>query len=133
MTDRRDDADELPPRLQRDLRRLLGAAPRLPESLTAALVQAARRELRPRRQWRPWLLSSAAAAAVLLAVWACRPRSVREDFDGNGRIDVVDAYRLALALQRREQVPARFDLDGDGRVDRDDVRAIATRAVAVRG
>src|SRR5262245_56063560 len=127
--------DELPPALQRDLRRLFGPAPRIPPSIGDALQRAARRELRPRpiRRLRPWLVAAGAAAALLLVRRQRLPPTAGEDFDGNGRIDVLDAYRLALALQRGDAVPARCDLDGDGRVDRRDVDAIAARAVRVHG
>jgi hypothetical protein len=56
-----------------------------------------------------------------------------EDFDRSGRVDVLDAYRLALALDRGERVPTTFDLDGNGAVDRGDVDRIAIRAVSIRG
>ena len=126
--------DELPQALQRDLRRLFGPAPEFPASLADALLRTARRELRRQPvRLRPWLLAAGAAAALLLVTLQLLPRTAREDFDGNGRIDVLDAYRLALALQRGEAVPARCDLDGDGRVDRRDVDAIAARAVRVHG
>jgi hypothetical protein len=140
MTELHDDPDpQLPAALQRDLRRVLGAEVRIPESVHAALAAAARRRrLRPR--WRrPVLLAAALLLLVPMAALLLprgKPAAVqlaREDFDGNGRVDVLDAYRLALALQRGESVPPAFDLDGDGRVDARDVDRIAARAVRIRG
>jgi hypothetical protein len=77
--------------------------------LDAALSAAARRR-RLRPVWhRPLLV--AAAAAVLLALpvaWTLsRAALAREDFDGDGRVLVLDAYRLSLALQRGERVARR--------------------------
>jgi predicted nucleic acid-binding protein len=135
-----DDELHLPEALQRDLRTAFGTQVRIPAALDEALYAAARRrQLRP--VWRR-ALPIAAAAALLLALPLLlrgpgtlhEPAPVaREDFDGNGRVDVRDAFRLQLALQRGDAVPATFDLDGDGRVDRADVDRIAAAAVRVHG
>lgn len=135
-----DDPDlGLPAALQRDLRGLLGAQVRIPPSVDSALAAAARRR-QPRPVWqRPVLWAAAAlllAAPLLVLLPPRRPVPVqvaREDFDGDGRVLVLDAYRLALALQRGDTVPAAFDLDGDGRVDARDVDHIAARAVRIGG
>jgi hypothetical protein len=141
MTTPSDDPEpRLPDALQRDLRRAFGAEVRIPESVHAALTAAARRRrLRPRWQ-RPVLLAAAALLLMVPLVARLLPRSkpvpaplAREDFDGDGRVDVLDAYRLALALQRGQRVPPAFDLDGDGRVDARDIDRIAGRAVRIRG
>jgi len=137
MTEHPEREPDLPPRLQRDLRRVFGSSVQIPATIDAALARAAREQLRPRRGpafLRPVFVTVAAAAALLLATLFVLPRrAVREDFDRNGCVDVLDAYRLALALQRGDAVPASMDLDGDGRVDRRDVEAIAARAVRVHG
>lgn len=135
----------LPDRLQRDLQRLLGAELPIPERIDAALAAAARR--RPARRWpRPFLLAGAATVAaaaglLLLPCWDRQPAATapanpglaREDFDGDGELLVLDAYRLALALRRGEPIPVRFDCDGDGRVDTRDVELMAAAAVRLRG
>lgn len=135
----------LPDRLQRDLQRLLGADVVVPERIDAALAAAARRQPVRRRQ-RPWLLAgsatlAAAAGLLLLLCWDRQPNASepaspplsREDFDGDGRLLVLDPYRLALALRRGEQVSVQFDCDGDGRVDARDVEHMAAAAVRLRG
>jgi hypothetical protein len=57
----------------------------------------------------------------------------RADVDGNGRVDILDAFRLARDIEARGPVaPAtemRWDLNGDGRVDKDDVDLVALAAV----
>lgn len=145
MTDPADDREpDLPEALQRDLRAALGARVRIPAELDAQLVAAARddaaRRRRPRPAWlRPTLLAAAALLVLLPVTWLASGDAtggaamVREDFDRNGRVDVLDAYRLSLALRRGDAVATTFDLDGDGRVDGGDVERIAARAVRVHG
>jgi hypothetical protein len=132
----RDDDPRLPEPLQRDLRRLFGPAPRIPAEVDRALAAAVRR--RPRLvPVRPLLLSAAAAALVAVSLLLVQSRAAtplaREDFDRNGRVDVLDAFRLARALERGETVPPAFDLDGDGKIDRRDVDLVAARAVRIHG
>jgi hypothetical protein len=134
-----DDSDpDLPPRLQGDLRALFARRVEVPAEVDAALMAAARRQrLRPIRWWVAASTAAAAAAVVAFALLrdqppATEPVLAREDFDGDGHVDVLDAYRLALALRAGQPVPVRFDLDGNGAVDRSDVDRIAMTAVAVR-
>jgi hypothetical protein len=84
----------------------------------------------------------AAAAAIALAVMhfypmnrqAAGPISVArtsnpEDIDGNGRVDIRDAFLLARRLETDEQPDLQWDLNGDGLIDRRDVDLVATTAV----
>jgi len=52
------------------------------------------------------------------------------DIDGDGRVDVVDAYLLACKVKSGSQAK-RWDLNHDGSVDDRDVEVIAKLAVAV--
>jgi len=137
VTDPHDDPElRLPQALERDLRASFAARMPVPGSIDAALRTAARR--RPRLvPLRPLLLSAAAAALVAVSVLLVQSRAAapiaREDFDRNGRVDVLDAFRLARALERGEAVAPQFDLDGDGRIDRRDVDLVAARAVRIHG
>ena len=56
-------------------------------------------------------------------------QAVAEDVDGNGKVDIRDALRLARCLEGGRPSEPRWDLNGDGRVDRADVDAIAMAAV----
>jgi hypothetical protein len=140
MTEPDDDPGLRPPRaLQRDLRSLFGPQVRIPDAVDARLAALARRR-RLRPVWlRPELVAAAALLVALPLGWLWLREApvstsvAREDFDGNGRVDVLDAYRLSLALQRGQAVPSSLDLDGDGRVAAGDVDRIAARAVRIRG
>jgi hypothetical protein len=87
----------------------------------------------PRRVWRPM----AAAAAVLIGiggVWLAmglRP-ALPGDVDRNGRVDIIDAYALAVRLRSGQKVDPAYDVNGDGKVDERDVEEIARRSVAIR-
>ena len=110
------------------LRRLAPPAPAVPADVDARLLAAART---PRRRVPPVLrfaLPLAAAAAVVLWLW---PRAVPGDLDRDGRVDVVDAYLLAVRVEHGE-AGRDFDLNGDGGVDRRDVEHVAALAVRVR-
>jgi hypothetical protein len=99
-----------------------GLAARLAPARIDVPAEVTRKILRPRRPWR----SIAAAAAALLAavgIWfAIHPR----------KIDIVDAYSVALRLRNGQSVEATWDLNGDGKVDAKDVDEIARRSVALR-
>ena len=53
----------------------------------------------------------------------------RADIDSNGRVDILDAFRLARHIEARGRIEVRWDLNGDGRIDRDDVDLVAFAAV----
>jgi hypothetical protein len=61
----------------------------------------------------------------------------RADIDGNGRVDILDAFRLARDIEARgpadpmhsSATDLQWDLNGDGRVDKDDVDVVASAAV----
>lgn len=86
----------------------------------------------------PWL---AAAASFAIGAWVSQtllhhkpggPASLaREDINGDGRVDILDA--LALSRQIDRGTAGRFDLNGDGRVDQQDVQAVAAHAVSLEG
>lgn len=53
----------------------------------------------------------------------------RADVDRNGRVDILDAFRLARHIESRGRIEAKWDLNGDGRIDRADVDLVAFAAV----
>lgn len=82
----------------------------------------------------------AIAASLLLAVgaaalwqWMATPPTAiaRRDVDGNGRVDILDAFALARTLKAESTANNRWDVDADGNVDTRDVDLIAHAAVAL--
>jgi len=76
-----------------------------------------------RRRWIP--LSAAAGLLLTIGLWiASRPGYALEDIDRSGRVDILDAYGLALRIRKGEREP-RWDLSGDGVIDARDVETLA--------
>jgi hypothetical protein len=104
-----------------------------PRRVDEAIARAARTRLGSMwlRRLR-WWLPPAAAAAFL--VWLLlHTTALPGDVDGNGRIDILDAFALARRLEAGPVTDRRLDVTGEGIVDRLDVKAIAQRAVALDG
>jgi len=137
-------------RFHKDLRALYEPAGAVPPQVDGAILNQARRRLaKPRRiilrvRWAGDI--AAAAAMVALGVFLYHgtgsndhPSSIihnqsvaaerRADLDGNGRVDILDAFRLARHVESRGPAAGEWDINNDGRVDRDDVDAVAFAAV----
>ena len=133
-------------RLRQDLQSLFDPPGVVPPQVEKAILDQARRQLaKPRRfiiRLR-WAAGVAAAAAVvtigvILYQGPNHQSSIinypsaaedRADIDGNGRVDILDAFRLARNIEARGPADAQWDLNGDGRVDKDDVDLVACAAV----
>jgi hypothetical protein len=55
-----------------------------------------------------------------------------KDLDGNGRIDIIDAYIIDRRLASGDAMPEKMDLNGDGNINHADMVAIVNSAVSVR-
>jgi hypothetical protein len=56
------------------------------------------------------------------------------DVDGNGRVDILDAFLLAKKADAHARPAAKWeDVNGDGVLDRRDVDAVAETAVRLPG
>ena len=55
----------------------------------------------------------------------------KEDVDGDGKVDILDAFALARSLRVGSGAKPTWDLNGDGVVDGRDVDVIAHTAVSV--
>ena len=96
----------------------------------------------------------AVAAAIALVVWLGQfafgpadegaqktgPRADRPvvpagpaDVNGDGVIDILDAYVLQRRIERARLLQEQWDLTGDGVIDDDDVHAIAHQSVRLAG
>jgi len=148
--------EEIPAGVSRRIRAAHRAEAPMPDPAPAAELWAAGRRRRQMRRMEAMAAVGgplAAAAAVAMVVWAgpwqASPTRSRApsaalsaadpatrpagdpagDMDGSGRIDMLDALRLALAVERGG--PGRRDVNGDGRVDERDVEALAALAVSL--
>jgi predicted anti-sigma-YlaC factor YlaD len=100
--------------------RLAPARMDVPPDLTRGILAQAR----PRRLWRP--VAAAAALLIGVGIWfASRPAIPR-------RLDIVDAYSLAVRLRAGQKIETAWDINHDGKVDEQDVEEIARRSVSIR-
>jgi len=97
-------------------------------------LRAGLQELLTVRRWAAWGGVAAAMIAVGALVWlggrpswAGRP----EDLNGDGVVDMLDAFALARELQQNPASHPQLDLNRDGVVDARDVQALAARAVSL--
>ena len=51
------------------------------------------------------------------------------DIDRNGRVDILDAFKLARHIETAGPVETEWDINGDGLIDRSDVDVVALAAV----
>jgi hypothetical protein len=127
------------------LKELPGGAVAVPPALDRAILADARAGFARRRRFRlavAWAgASAAAAAAVAILVINLRfervpttpvattgPHSPSGDIDGNGRVDILDAFVLSRKIDARSAT-APDDFNADGAVDQKDVDAVAALAV----
>jgi hypothetical protein len=127
--------------------------PAVPAEIDAAILDQAQRHFAAGARFRrvTGLGAGLAAAAGLGLVvwvsargWGVQGRSgvpqppavalaVSRDIDGDGRVDIVDALRLAASIEGRQASRSEWDVNGDGRVDRGDVDSVAATAVKLDG
>jgi hypothetical protein len=151
-TEQFDNLDFDAERLREDLGALYAADLDVPADVDAAVVGMAQRRFVRQRRSRLVLRTitvGAAAASIVLAVFVSRGWDGREaasptmavsdapgpgrDIDGNGRVDIRDAFLLARRLEADPPTESHWDANGDGRVDRRDVDALAMAAVTLDG
>lgn len=133
----------LPDAFRSAMKSRYGPATNVPAEIDRAILADARRHLLAnapiikRRRFSTWkltaLASTMAAAAVLFL--ALSPKfedgpqvSVAQDLDGNGRVDILDAFVMAREI-RSGRGQSIHDVNGDGQLDQTDINEIAQRAV----
>lgn len=142
----------MPERLAEDVKALLEPQFSVPPEVDRAVLDragrhfAGRQSVKTRRRFRrvvPWKVA-AAAAVVILAFslnltdtpqpdvhYAAVFKSGATDFDGNGRVDILDAFKLARQIELASGTEANLDINGDGLINRDDVDMVALAAVSL--
>lgn len=159
MADEKQHVDEelgfgVSPRFSEDLGELFTPARDVPTNIDRAVVEAARTRLvrrQPRLRWVRWTVPTAAAAAVIVGAYVlfvtggtadrqCQnskfpPKAgvlvstVQADIDRNGRVDILDAFKLARHIESGHAADSTWDTNGDGLVNREDVDRVAFAAV----
>jgi len=141
------------PRFRQDMRALFEPPGPVPQKVDKAIADRGKACLRERKHGTPrrfiiplrWAAATAAAAVIAISVILYQGRAPlnhqssiinrqsaaegRADVDGNGRVDILDAFRLARHIESRGPADMRWDLNGDGRVNQQDVDAVAFAAV----
>lgn len=139
---------QAPEALKQDIRALYEADLDIPCEVDERILAEARKQAPPQKTRiisLRWAVAAAAAACVLVAISflmkpslqstrraARAPAQTTNDFDGNGRVNIVDAYQLARTLEETGRAGDDWDLNGDGTVDSDDVERLAMAAVRLK-
>ncbi|HUT28443.1 MAG TPA: dockerin type I domain-containing protein [Sedimentisphaerales bacterium] len=140
-------------KLSTDLKALFEPQGSVPPQVDRAIMDRANKRFvrRGRRLVVRWAGSAAAAAAVIILVLLVDPshkrtsRQAAESFDAgktslaaadlppdidrSGRVDILDAFKLARHIKAGGQPNKKWDMNGDGLVDRKDVDLVAFAAV----
>ena len=141
------DEPEFPTRLSAVLNRLHGTRLSVPTAIDAAILRDARAGFSRRRRFGlavRWAGATAAAAAAVLVIALSVRRNplptnvatsaLAGDLDGNGRVDILDAFVLARSVDAGStEGPKAGDVNRDGAIDRRDVDAVAAMAVRLPG
>jgi len=154
MTERMEHFDEdleVSGKLSADLNTLLKPQLSVPPEVDRAILDRAGRHFvgrkfpqsgRGRFRWAGLWKGAAAAAVVIFAFSlnltnkpaptvhrAVLAKAGAVDFDRNGRVDILDAFKLARQIELASNSVTNLDINGDGLVDRGDVDTVALAAV----
>jgi hypothetical protein len=154
MTKRKEHFDEdmdlrIPSKLSADLKALFEPQVGIPHEVDHAVMDRAHKHLAPlqsgkgRRMRIHWGWRIAAAAAVIILAFSLDltkqhdpktdgfslSKAQAEDIDRNGRVDILDAFKLARHIESAGRTETEWDFNGDGLIDHSDVDMIAHAAV----
>ncbi len=138
------DAPDMPDSLTGELKELYDVRVPVPSAVDDAILRRAAEHLAPAGTHgrRLWIGPVAAAAAIALiagvtALFLAAPHTApngspaQGDVNGDGQIDILDAFVVARGIESMADPPARWDFTGNGKIDSQDVEALAARAVAL--
>jgi len=133
---------EAPPRLVSTLKEISRHEVFIPRHISRAILKTAQEHLATRaerrfgsiREWMLWPALAAACVFVACIAWllTTRPHYAREDFNHDGKVDILDAFALARQIKSSAPLSTTSDINGDGVVDGRDVALIATHAVQLK-
>jgi len=92
-----------------------------------------------------WAWRIAAAAAIIIFAFSLNltkqtgpatdrfslSKAQATDIDRNGRVDILDAFKLAKQIESAGPAETEWDINGDGLIDRSDVDVVALAAVSL--
>jgi anti-sigma factor RsiW len=110
-------------------------AVQIPELVEARILRHGRRTAsrRPRARRLRWAAAAAAAVLLVASTWILRsPRdggTLSADLNGDGVLDILDAYTLAMRVEAGGAVEATWDIDKNGQIDRRDADFLAMAIV----
>ena len=92
-----------------------------------------------------WAWRIAAAAAIIIFAFSLDltkqtgpatdrfslSKAQAADIDRNGRVDILDAFKLARHIETAGSTETKWDFNGDGLIDRSDVDVVALAAVSL--
>jgi hypothetical protein len=139
----------IPSKLSADLKALFEPQVGVPPEVNRAVMDRAHKHFdamqsgKRRRLRVHWAWRIAAAAAVVIFAFSldltkqAGPTTDRfsiskiqnVDIDRNGRVDILDAFKLARHIETADRTETEWDINGDGLIDRNDVDVVALAAV----
>ena len=139
---------EISPDFSSDLKTLFKPQFSIPPEVDRTILDKANKQL-ARKHWSHHVLQHisiwrvAAAAAVIIFAFSLNltqrfGSSINEslvlesqsvDIDQNGRVDILDAFKLARYVESAELTDKKWDINGDGLVNNNDVDLVASAAV----
>ena len=154
MTERKEHFGEdldlrVPLKLSADLNALFEPKVEVPPEVDRAVMDRAHKHFAPLQSDKGkhlrvhWAWRIAAAAAVIILAFSLdltkQPEPTVErsalsitravDIDENGRVDILDAFKLAKHIESAGPAETEWDINGDGLIDRGDVDVVALAAV----
>lgn len=136
-------------KLSADLNALFEPQIGVPPEVDHAVMDRANKHLAPLQSGKVkrlrihWGWRIAAAAAVIILAFSLdltkQPDPATDSFsiskaqavdiDRNGRVDILDAFKLARHIETADRTETEWDFNGDGLIDRSDVDMVALAAV----